>query len=137
MDEDALDAAAATEEAGFLSALEAREKAVDGHLRAGRAADAVRAALESPPFPSKVASTKERSAAAALRAIVALGAREADATALVEALDSDAADVLMKYVYRGLSKPDNSGLLLKLHAQLVEKRGLGCIVRAIVDRKTA
>ena len=37
----------------------------------------------------------------------------------------DEADVLMKYVYRGLQRPDNSAFLLKLHAQLVEKCGLG------------
>jgi hypothetical protein len=28
-------------------------------------------------------------------------------------------------------------LLLRLHAQLLEKAGMGCIVRAIVDRQTA
>jgi hypothetical protein len=168
-----VDAGDAAAEAAYLSSLEAREKAVDAHLRAGRNGDAVRSALENPPFPSKVAATKERSAAAALRAIAALAAREADAVALVDALDGDAADVLMKvrereswrradaaavraaaaaardvssshglllssqYVYKGLSRPENSGALLKLHALLVEKRGLGSIVRAIVDRKTA
>lgn len=39
----------------------------------------------------------------------------------------DEADVLMKYVYRGLTRPDNSAFLLKLHAQLVEKSGLGAL----------
>ena len=91
-----VDAGDAAAEAAYLSSLEAREKAVDAHLRAGRSGDAVKAALENPPFPSKVAATKERSAAAALRAIAALAAREADAVALVDALDGDAADVLMK-----------------------------------------
>ena len=52
---------------------------------------------------------------------------------------SSARDLLLilQYVYKGLSRPENSGALLKLHALLVEKRGLGSIVRAIVDRKTA
>lgn len=43
----------------------------------------------------------------------------------------------MQYVYKGLQRAENSGLLLKIHAQLVEKCGLGTIVRAICDRKTA
>jgi hypothetical protein len=44
---------------------------------------------------------------------------------------------LMKYLYRGLRTPENSATLLKFHAMLLEKAGMGCIVRAIVDRKTA
>lgn len=31
----------------------------------------------------------------------------------------------VQYIYKGLMKADNSGLLLKIHAQLVEKCGLG------------
>jgi hypothetical protein len=33
-------------------------------------------------------------------------------------------------------KSQNSALLLKLHAQLVEKAGVGSIMRVLVDRKT-
>ena len=63
----AADAAEVAAEAAFEASLSAREAAVDGCLRAGKAADAARRALEAPPFASKVAATKERSAAAAQR----------------------------------------------------------------------
>ena len=43
-------------------------------------------------------------------------------------------DVLMKYTYRGLAKGENCGPLLKLHASLVEKAGIGCIVRVMAER---
>lgn len=133
-DEDISDAAL---DAVRASELAAREKAVDAALRSGKAADAVRAALEKPAFASKDAGIKERSSACALKALVALGQKDAELAALLDAIDSDTADVLMKYIYKGLQKADNSGLLLKIHAQLVEKCGPGCIVRAITDRKTA
>ena len=72
-----------------------------------------------------------------MKAIIAVGQKDADVTALVASLDSDLADALMKNIVRGLSKPDNAGLLFKLHAAVVEKMGPGSVIRAIVDRKTA
>jgi actin related protein 2/3 complex, subunit 5 len=55
--------------------------------------------------------------------------KEGDVLQLLEALNLDQADTLMKYVYRGLSTPDNSAFLLKLHGQLVEKCGSGKVCR--------
>jgi len=43
----------------------------------------------------------------------------------------------MKYVTRGLSTHAHSALLLKVHGLLVERAGMGCLVRCIVDRRTA
>jgi hypothetical protein len=43
----------------------------------------------------------------------------------------------MKYVIRGLKTAEYSGPLLRLHALLLDKAGMGCLVRAMVDRKTA
>jgi hypothetical protein len=80
--------------------LEAREKAAEAALRTGKAGDALKAALADPPFASKNAGIKERSAALVLRAVVSLGAKDADLAAFLEALDGDAADALMKV--RGL-----------------------------------
>jgi len=48
-----------------------------------------------------------------------------------------AADILMKYVFRGLAEADSCGVLLKWHGVLADVAGLGCIVRAMTDRKTA
>jgi hypothetical protein len=55
---------------------------------------------------------------------------------LVGDLDIELCEVLMKYVYRIMEKSANSSSLLKLHALLVDKAGLGCIVRVMTDRKT-
>ena len=55
---------------------------------------------------------------------------------IVAGLDNSSCDNLMKYVYKGLGLADNSGQLLKWHAQLVQKAGLGSIMRSIADRKT-
>jgi actin related protein 2/3 complex subunit 5 len=56
--------------------------------------------------------------------------------AIVAGLDSDSHDHLMKYIYKGLAFGDNSGSLLKWHAATHAQAGVGCIVRAITDRKT-
>lgn len=62
---------------------------------------------------------------------------ESEIPAMIKALDMDTCDVLMKYVYKLMSKPkaSYSAILLKIHAQLVEKAGLGSIVRVMTDRK--
>jgi len=55
---------------------------------------------------------------------------------LVDGLDPVACDILTKYVYALLSQTWNSTSMLKWHAKLVDKTGLGGLVRALVDRKT-
>jgi hypothetical protein len=61
---------------------------------------------------------------------------DSEISAIVLALDLEACDVLMKYIYRSMGKAVNCSVMLKLHNQLREKAGPGCIVRAMVDRKT-
>jgi hypothetical protein len=61
--------------------------------------------------------------------------QEAEIPALLKGLDLDACDVLMKYVYKLMAKSSNCAIMLKIHAQLVEKAGLGSIVRVMTDRK--
>lgn len=61
--------------------------------------------------------------------------QESEISTLLKGLDLDACDVLMKYVYKMMARSSNCAIMLKLHAQLVEKAGLGSIVRVMVDRK--
>ena len=64
---------------------------------------------------------------------------ENDIITLVDGLNTELCDNLMKYVFKLMGanrKTVSCGTLLKLHAQLVEKAGLGCIVRSMTDRKT-
>ena len=65
-----------------------------------------------------------------------MACKDTEMPTIIDALDQDARDALMKYLYKGLGVADNSGQLLKWHAQLTSKAGLGCIVRALTDRKT-
>ena len=64
---------------------------------------------------------------------------ESEVGGLVAPLDMELCDILMKYIYKVMGmvdKGNNYGVCLKLHALLTEKAGMGCIIRAIVDRKT-
>ena len=137
MAEDGADDGAARE-ALFASQLAARQERVRSLLRAQQPAEALRASLADAPLASKDAALKQASFECIMGALQACAAKEPQMAHFLEALcDADAADYLMKVVYRGLKAPDQSALLLRLHAQLLEKAGMGCIVRAIVDRQTA
>ena len=61
---------------------------------------------------------------------------DSEISTLVQGLTPEACDVLMKYVYRSMGNASNCSLMLKLHSQLTEKAGLGCIVRTMAERKT-
>ena len=66
---------------------------------------------------------------------VLIALSESEIPALIQKLDLESCDVLMKYVYKFMGRTSNCGLMLKLHAQLVEKAGLGSIMRVMCDRK--
>ena len=59
---------------------------------------------------------------------------DAEITKMVAALSLDSCDTLMKNVYKLMGKCKACSAMLKVHAQLVEKAGVGSIVRAITDR---
>jgi actin related protein 2/3 complex subunit 5 len=61
--------------------------------------------------------------------------QESEIPVLLKNLDLETCDVLMKYVYKLMAKTSNCATMLKIHAQLVEKAGLGSIVRVMTDRK--
>ena len=42
----------------------------------------------------------------------------------------------LRYVYKGLSTPENAPNFLKWHGYIVTRAGVGCIVRSMTDRKT-
>ncbi len=61
---------------------------------------------------------------------------ETEIPTLLASLSPDALDILMKYIYKLMGKASNCGLLLKLHAQVLERAGQGSIIRVLTDRKT-
>ena len=56
--------------------------------------------------------------------------------AVVESLDSEACDVFMKYIYYCMERSFNCASMLKAHALLSNKAGMGSIVRTLTDRKS-
>ncbi|KAK6918639.1 Actin-related protein 2/3 complex subunit 5 [Dillenia turbinata] len=58
-----------------------------------------------------------------------------DVDAMFNYLDPEYYDILMKYLYRGLSTGDRPTCdqCLRIHEKLTERAGLGCIVRALAD----
>lgn len=65
---------------------------------------------------------------------------EAAIEEVVKGLSLEAADVLMKYLFRALGRPSNASpsqtQLFKWHSSLVKHHGLGPITRALTDRQT-
>lgn len=57
----------------------------------------------------------------------------------VNSLDKDSVDVLMKYIYRGFELPASENVtcaaLLVWHEKVMEKGGLGSIIRVMTDRR--
>nr|GMD88999.1 actin-related protein 2/3 complex subunit 5A [Ipomoea batatas]GMD93661.1 actin-related protein 2/3 complex subunit 5A [Ipomoea batatas] len=58
-----------------------------------------------------------------------------DLDSLFSSLDPEYYDILMKYLYRGLSTGDRPTCdqCLRIHEKLTEKAGLGCILRCLAD----
>eukprot|EP00753_Platysulcus_tardus_P004780 PLAT12686.1.p2 GENE.PLAT12686.1~~PLAT12686.1.p2 ORF type:complete len:132 (+),score=61.08 PLAT12686.1:41-436(+) len=122
-------------DAARLESLSARERDVDSLLRAGNGPAAVSAALADPPFRTKRQDIKDRNAALVARAIAAV--RDDEMPRIVDGMSEEEIDVLMKYIYRGLGDLENCASLLKWHEKALEKGGLGSIVRAFTERRTA
>jgi len=111
-----------------------RESRVQQTLNMGNAAGAIELALTDPPVFSKNQQLKDRNAAVVVNALVSIKEKDID-TALAK-LSDDQLDVCMKYIYRGLESGDNSNILLKWHESVYNKCGIGCIIRAIAERRT-
>lgn len=61
--------------------------------------------------------------------------KDVDLKASVESLSLAECDVLMKYIYRGLSAPSpHTALFLRWHAAVTAHAGPGTIVRVITDK---
>lgn len=56
---------------------------------------------------------------------------------IVNSLDSNLLDTLLKYVYKGFETPSegSSGLLLLWHEKIYNLSGVGCIIRVLSDTR--
>lgn len=68
---------------------------------------------------------------------VLMAVKLADMPLIVKSLTDEQIDILMKYLYKGMVFPQhfNAGVLLNWHAHVLEKGGVGSIVRVLSDRR--
>jgi len=118
----------------FAGQFAERQREVNNKLNMGNSGAALVAALQNPPLGCKDQALKDNNSALVTSVLVSI--KEADMKKNIDSLNEDDLDVLMKYIYRGLEDGENSTALLKWHAAVSEKGGLGCIVRALAERRT-
>jgi len=118
----------------YAGQLADRQREVNNRLNMGNTSAALTAALQNPPLGCKDQQTRDDSAALVTSVLIAI--KEAEMKKIIDSLASDDLDILMKYVYAGLADGENSTALLKWHAAVAERGGLGCIVRALAERRT-
>ncbi|XP_031344202.1 actin-related protein 2/3 complex subunit 5-C [Photinus pyralis] len=106
-------------------------------LNQGKNAEALRAVLSNAPLGSKNQQIKDQALNITLRVLLSIKGSQIDE--IVQSLDPELIDVLMKYVYRGFEIPaeGSSGHLLMWHEKAYSVGGVGCIVRVLSDSKRA
>eukprot|EP00128_Syssomonas_multiformis_P014603 Colp12_sorted_trinity150504_noHs@33360 len=125
-----------TEVDNIAASVSARESEVRKLLNLGQTEQALKAALTDPPVTAKNDSVKEQNYASVMSVLTAF--KTTEIPKVIANLSSTEVDVLMKYVYKGMSRPEegNSGILLTWHEKALEVGGVGSIVRVMTDRKT-
>ncbi|PHZ16921.1 ARP2/3 complex 16 kDa subunit (p16-Arc) [Rhizopus microsporus ATCC 52813] len=118
------------------NATQTRNTDVRNFISRGDLNNALTRALEDPPYGRHLEAAKTESTK--MIAEVLNMFRVGDISDIVKSLNHEQQDVLMKYIYAGLSKPElyNSSVLLTWHEKLTEVAGNGCIVRVMTDKRT-
>ncbi|KAI0798197.1 arp2/3 complex subunit [Abortiporus biennis] len=121
-----------------LNDTKAKSAAVRSALSKGDTVGALSTVLDQAPYGPNVEEAKNLN----LQTLVSIlnTTKATEIPGIVKALSTDAQDTLMKYLYKGMALPgwgDVSGsVLLGWHEKLTEAAGVGCIVRAMTDRRT-
>ncbi|KAK8614438.1 hypothetical protein V6N13_122794 [Hibiscus sabdariffa] len=116
-------------EEDILTRIENKSGKIEGLIKEFKPFEALKIALEdSPPQDERCKSANWTVVHKALMAIK-------DVEGMLLSLDPKYYDVLMKYLYRGLSTGDPATCYrcLKIHEKLTEKAGFGCIIRSLAD----
>lgn len=116
-----------------LAKITEKAQRVDKLIAESRMPDALAAALEDSPTATKDESCKTANWIVVQKVLMLL--RDPDGA--VADLPRASCDVLMKYLYRGLETGDRRTCeqFLLIHESLTKKAGMGCIVRALADKK--
>ncbi|PKI56610.1 actin-related protein 2/3 complex subunit 5A-like [Punica granatum] len=115
----------------IISRIEHKSRKIESLLKQGRPVESLKTALEGSPPNTRDERCKSANWIVVHRAIMAIK----DFDALFSSLDPEYYDILMKYLYRGLSTGDRPTCdqCLRIHERLTERAGLGCILRTLAD----
>lgn len=124
-----------SEEQELVDKVQAQIEEVNQLLSGRKTAKALQLFLQDPPLGVKDQEVKDKASEAVMNVIRMI--KDAEIDSYLSDLSSKEADVLLQYVFKGFEKGDYSNSLLKWHAAIHEKWGLGTSVRAMSARKTA
>ena len=104
---------------------------IQSRLNMGNPLEALKVGLQNPPFQG---SPAEKAADADAVVSVLAQFKDQQIEQAVNSLNQDELDVLMKYVYKGLSVGKYSNALFKWHDAVESKvGGLGAVMRVLTD----
>nr|CAH7723879.1 unnamed protein product [Callosobruchus chinensis] len=111
------------------------ENEVNLLLQKGKLLEALKTVLINAPVGVKNQQIKENALTLALKVILSIKTSQIDD--ILNGLDSELLDTLMKYIYKGFEYPSegSSGHLLLWHEKIYNIAGVGCIVRVLADRR--
>ncbi|KAE8231365.1 hypothetical protein CF326_g3623 [Tilletia indica] len=140
-DEDVLDESELVEQdphsaADSLAIAKQKAGQVRGLIGQGDLRQALQIALSEPPYNPSAEEAKLTTLSLLLD--ILNSTRATEITPTLQSLDLLERDTLMKFLYKGLGKPElgASAVLLNWHEKLTEIAGTGCIVRVMTDRRT-
>ncbi|XP_076895422.1 actin-related protein 2/3 complex subunit 5A-like [Bidens hawaiensis] len=115
----------------IIARIENKSRKIETLIKQYKPVDALTTALEGSPIKTKDERCKSANWLVVRRALMAIKGVDL----MFSSLDPEYYDILMKYLYRGLSTGDHSlcEQCLKIHEKLTQKAGLGCILRALSD----
>jgi len=111
------------------------ERQVNQFLQGARLDDALKAALHNPPLKTKNQAVKDKATATVVRVLTSF--KQAEMESALKKLSEDEAELLMKYIYKGmdiLADGPTCQSLLAWHAVVMSRCGFGAIVRVLSDR---
>ncbi|KAH9621997.1 hypothetical protein KSS87_011613 [Heliosperma pusillum] len=117
----------------IITRIEHKSRKIESLLKQYKPVEALKTALEGSATITKDDRCKSANWIAVHRAIMAIK----DVEGMLSSLDAEYYDILMKYLYKGLSTGDRPTCdqCLRIHEKLTQKAGLGCILRCLADKE--
>ncbi|KAG6677400.1 hypothetical protein I3842_14G024100 [Carya illinoinensis] len=114
----------------IITRIEHKSRTIDSLLKHSKPVESLQVRI---PFLCHIFSTIKRVLIVIVVHIALMAIK--DVGGLLSSLDPEYYDILMKYLYRGLSTGDRltCDQCLHIHEKLTERAGLGCILRSLAD----